>query len=115
MMSPSTGFGYMIEAWLGDLLDRRRSQIDRVGAQTALIVNVAGDRCPRTVIAFLVWGGEQNRKRTDELAGAGPWETRDVLCHQLGVIDRDIVRLDGVLKGDGEAVCGGLRGFLDQE
>lgn len=103
-----------MDAWLGDLLDRRRVQIERAGAQVAKIVDVAGERCPRTVIDFLVWGGEQNRKRTDELAAAGPWEMRDVLRRHLGVIDRDISRLDGVLKGDGGAVCGGLRGFLDR-
>ena len=111
MIGGGFGYDYMIHAWLGDLLDRRRKQIDKWGDQTGKLVAGAGDKCPRLVIDFLVWAGEQNKLRTDEIAVAGPWELRDVLKKHLAVIDGDVAGLAKVTSG-GLNQCEGLRAFM---
>ena len=76
------GIGYLVKTWLGDLMERRQSQINQSTDQLYRLSKLRHD-CPSTVIDFLLMTHRVNQCRTDALAYVGSTEVRSTLIKHL--------------------------------
>tara|TARA_A200000113_G_scaffold220078_1_gene229656 strand:+ start:2851 stop:3198 length:348 start_codon:yes stop_codon:yes gene_type:complete len=90
------GIGYLVKTWLGDLMERRQSQINQSTDQLYRLSKLRHD-CPSTVIDFLLMTHRVNQCRTDALAYVGSTEVRSTLIKHLDDIEKDLNRIEEVL------------------
>ena len=102
---------YVIKAWLGDLLDKRKKQISTTKGVTETLAARAMGRCPETMVKFLLVAYSDNMKRTEKLDKCSPMDFRDVLKKQLEEVDVEIRNMKYVADCT-ENVCAGIEALI---
>ena len=102
---------YVIKAWLGDLLDRRKKQISTTKGVTEVLAARAIGKCPETMVRFLLVAYSDNMKRTEKLDKCSPIDFRDVLRKQLDEVDKEIQNMRYVTDCT-ENVCAGIEALI---
>jgi hypothetical protein len=90
------GVGLLVKVWLGDLMERRQTQISKTCEQLYHLTKLRHE-CPNTVIDFLMMTHKINQCRTVALGVVGSDDVRSTLGKHLDDIDSDIDRIEGVL------------------
>lgn len=98
---------YVIKAWLGELLDKRRQQIYTTKGVTEALAARAVSRCPETMVKFLLIAYSDNMKRTEALDKCSPMDFKDVLRKQLDDVDKEIQNMKYIADCT-ENVCAGI-------
>ena len=102
---------YVIKAWLGDLLDKRKKQIALTKGVTETLAARAMGKCPETMVKFLLVAYSDNMKRTEKLDKCSPMDFRDVLKKQLDEVDSEIENMKYIANCT-ENVCAGIEALI---
>ncbi len=103
--------GILIKKWLGDLIERRNSQIEHYNSQINKLTEF-DKKCPQTIIDFLIMNNKLNQYRTKMLVNSDPMYLKDTLQNNLDQIENDIKSLDDVLSFDDDKICEELKNLM---
>ena len=106
-------FKYLIDTWIGDLLNERNEQISHHSSQINIIQSHQ-KKCPETIIKFLIEQQRLNMIRTDRisnrLAENGIFCLRESISQNLKEVESDLKKIESIIESG--KICQGLEKFV---